>query len=134
MAAAVRRAIIVLAALAAAVPLAALGPRLAPLAATGTPPAEPVQWRAPPPMSASLERTLFDAPAAAEAPADAPELVGIVGRLDRDAVAMVRGRDGGVRTLKPGEGVDGWQLRSLAIDAAYFTRGAQSARVALAGE
>jgi hypothetical protein len=59
-------------------------------------------------------------------------LVGIVGRLDQDAVAMVRGRNGAMRTLRPGEGVDGWQLRSLAIDAAYFTRGTQSARVALA--
>ncbi len=126
------RAAIALAVLAAAVPLAMLGPRLAPLAASGTPPAEAVRWRAPPPLSASLERPLFDAPAAAEAPADAPELVGIVGRLDQDAVAMVRGRDGAMRTLRPGEGVDGWQLRSLAIDAAYFTRGTQSARVALA--
>ncbi len=89
-----------------------------------------VVWSGPPPLSAALERPLFD-PGEGQVPADAPELVGIVGRLDRDAVAMVRGRDGGVRTLRPGEGVDGWQLRSLAIDAAYFTRGAQSARVGL---
>lgn len=124
---------IALALLAAAIPVATLGPRLMPEDGGAVPPPEPVAWRSPPPLAAALERPLF-APAEAEVAADAPELVGIVGRLDRDAVAMVRGRDGGVRTLRPGEGIDGWQLRSLAIDAAYFTRGAQSARVALAGE
>ncbi|PCD03704.1 hypothetical protein COC42_04955 [Sphingomonas spermidinifaciens] len=120
-----------LALLAVAIPAAALGPRLIWRPDGMTTPPEPVAWNAPPPLSAALDRPLFDA-AEAEPPADAPELVGIVGRLDRDAVAMVRGQDGGVRTLRPGEGVDGWQLRSLAIDAAYFTRGTQSARVTLA--
>lgn len=63
-------------------------------------------------------------------PADAPQLVGIVGRIGRDAVALVR--SGGVsRTLAPGESVDGWRLESLAIDAAFFTRGAQRMRVPL---
>ena len=67
----------------------------------------------------------------ADAPADAPELAGIVGRIGRDAVAMVRGADGRTRTLDVGESVDGWTLESLAIDAAIFTRGGQRARVAL---
>lgn len=127
-----RRGVIALAGLAIAVPLVALAPRVSGVAATGAPPPEPVAWRMPPPLSAALERPLFDTAAETAVPADAPELIGIVGRLDRDAVAMVRGRDGAMRTLRPGEGIDGWRLRSLAIDAAYFTRGAQSARVALA--
>lgn len=82
----------------------------------------------PPPLRAAFARTLF-APSAADAlPADAPQLLGVVGRLGRDAVAMVRGSEG-TRTLSPGDSIDGWQLRSLAIDAAFFTRGGQSARV-----
>lgn len=129
---ALNRGILVFLAAAIGVPLAFALPRLFEKPPTlPTVAAAPVVWAGPPPLSASLERSLFEAPAA-EAPADAPELVGIVGRLDQDAVAMVRGRDGAMRTLRPGEGVDGWQLRSLAIDAAYFTRGTQSARVALA--
>lgn len=83
---------------------------------------------------ALFERPVFGAaPAAEEAPppADAPALVGIVGRLDRDAVALVRTQAGTTRTLKIGESVDGWTLASLALDAAYFTRGAQRVRVPL---
>ncbi|HTG38662.1 hypothetical protein [Sphingomonas sp.] len=120
-----------LAALALAIPAAMIGPRL--LSPPVAPPvvADAIDWRAPPPMSAALARPLFDAGGATAMPADAPELVGVAGRLGRDAVAMVRGRDGAVRTLAPGEGVDGWQLRSLSIDAAYFTRGTQQARVPL---
>ncbi|KQN19242.1 hypothetical protein ASE86_12020 [Sphingomonas sp. Leaf33] len=69
------------------------------------------------------------------APDDAPQLAGIVGRIGADAVAMVRTADGRTRTIAVGEGVDGWTLESLAIDAAYFTRGGQKARVPLpAGE
>ncbi len=92
-------------------------------------PAPPV----PPPLRAAFAHPLFAAPVIESAPpADAPQLIGIVGRLGRDAVALVRGSDG-TRTLAPGDSVDGWQLRSLAIDAAYFTRGGQSARVAVPG-
>ncbi|MFZ5746578.1 MAG: hypothetical protein ACOY45_02845 [Pseudomonadota bacterium] len=79
--------------------------------------------------------TSADGAEGADAPADAPQLVGIAGRIDRDAVALVRTADGKTRTLKAGESVDGWRLESLAIDAAYFTRGAERARVPLpAGE
>jgi len=83
---------------------------------------------APPPLRAAFARTLFAPPPAEAVPADAPELLGVAGRLGRDAVAMVRGT-AGTRTLAPGDSIDGWQLRALSIDAAYFTRGGQSARV-----
>jgi hypothetical protein len=85
-----------------------------------------------PTLAAAFSRSLFGAPAeAAESPQDAPALVGIVGRLDQDAVALVRTADGTSRTLKIGESVDGWRLASLAIDAAFFTRGTERVRVAL---
>ncbi|KQM33119.1 hypothetical protein [Sphingomonas sp. Leaf10] len=86
----------------------------------------------PPPLRAAFARTLFAPPTADALPGDAPVLLGVVGRLGRDAVAMVRGAEG-TRTLSPGDSVDGWQLRSLAIDAAYFTRGGQTARVPMPG-
>nr|WP_243846827.1 hypothetical protein [Sphingomonas japonica] len=88
---------------------------------------------APPPGDAAFRRALF-APAALaveDAPADAPALAGIVGRIDADAVALVHTSLGETRTLKPGEAVDGWTLQSLAIDAAYFTRGNARVRVPL---
>lgn len=94
----------------------------------------PLAVKASPPLAAAFERPLFGAPAeAGEAalPGDAPALVGIVGRLGQDAVALVRTADGTTRALQIGESVDGWQLASLAIDAAYFTRGAQRVRVPL---
>ncbi|PZO74521.1 MAG: hypothetical protein DI632_13245 [Sphingomonas hengshuiensis] len=86
----------------------------------------------PPPLRATFARALFAPPAADALPDDAPQLLGIVGRLGRDAVALVRGAEG-TRTLSPGDSIDGWQLRSLAIDAAYFTRGGQNARVPMPG-
>jgi hypothetical protein len=98
-------------------------PDAAPLAAPATPP----------PLRAAFARKLFADPVADAAPADAPQLVGVIGRLGRDAVALVRGVSG-TRTLSPGDSIDGWQLRSLAIDAAYFTRGGQTARVPMPGE
>ncbi|KQN71347.1 hypothetical protein ASE91_05490 [Sphingomonas sp. Leaf62] len=97
-------------------------PVVGPLAAPATPP----------PLRAAFARTLFAPPAADALPDDAPVLLGVVGRLGRDAVALVRGAEG-TRTLSPGDSVDGWQLRSLAIDAAYFTRGGQTARVPVPG-
>ncbi len=67
--------------------------------------------------------------------ADGPELVGIVGRLPDDAVALVRRADGRTRSLRLGEATDGWTLASLSADAAAFTRGAERLRVAMpAGE
>ncbi|WP_423602261.1 hypothetical protein [Sphingomonas sp. MS122] len=89
----------------------------------------------PPPMpavAAVYERPLFAAVEASdEIPADAPALVGIAGRLNRDAVALVRLADGNSRSLGVGESVDGWRLESLAIDAAFFTRGRERVRVAM---
>lgn len=83
-------------------------------------------------IGAVYERALF-APAegGGDAPADAPALVGIAGRLNRDAVALVRLATGGSRSLAIGESVDGWRLESLAIDAAFFTRGRERVRVAV---
>lgn len=94
----------------------------------------PIASNALPPVSRVFDRTLF-APAEAEAaPADAPMLTGIAGRLNRDAVALVRLADGSARTLAVGESVDGWRLESLAIDAAFFTRGRERVRVAMQDE
>ncbi|MDV3457355.1 hypothetical protein RZN05_10210 [Sphingomonas sp. HF-S4] len=89
-----------------------------------------------PALAAVYERPLFGAAGEENTPAlpaDAPALVGVVGRLGADAVALVRTGDG-TRALQIGESVDGWQLTSLAIDAAFFTRGAQRVRVPLPGE
>ncbi len=97
----------------------------------------PLTAPAPATLTAAYERPLFGLPqgAAAEAlPQDAPALVGVAGRLGADAVALVRGADGTTRTLAIGDSVDGWQLASLAIDAAFFTRGAQRIRVPLPAE
>lgn len=92
------------------------------------PPAEP-------PYTHLFRRTLFGGavPAAEEipVPADAPRLIGIVGRIGSDAVAMMRGADGTGRSLAVGESVDGWRLESLAIDAAFFSRGNERLRVPL---
>jgi hypothetical protein len=97
-------------------------------------PAMPLEVKPAPPLATVFERPLFGAAPEGEAealPADAPGLVGIVGRLGGDAVALVRTHDGATRTLRIGESVDGWQLANLAIDAAFFTRGAQRVRVPL---
>jgi hypothetical protein len=91
----------------------------------------------PPPLPAParvFERPLFAATEGDSTPADAPELTGIAGRLDRDAVALVRIADGSARTLAVGESVDGWRLESLAIDAAFFTRGRERVRVAMSSD
>jgi hypothetical protein len=132
-----RRAVLGLAgAFAVLMPLILLVPRSAPdEAAIAAPPPPPLAApAASPPLVAAYERPLFGAPAEspdAALPADAPSLIGIVGRLGADAVALVRTADGATRALQVGESVDGWQLASLAIDAAFFTRGAQRVRVPL---
>jgi hypothetical protein len=109
-------------------------PSTSPVAPIG-PPTGPLAVPTPgPPLAAAYERPLFAAPSEVEdaaLPGDAPALVGIVGRLGADAVALVRTADGTTRALQVGESVDGWQLASLAIDAAFFTRGVQRVRVPL---
>lgn len=117
---------------AAAMPMALLWPG----APAGAPErAADVRPVMPPPMpavGAIYERQLFAAVEASdETPADAPALVGIAGRLNKDAVALVRLADGSSRSLGVGESVDGWRLESLAIDAAFFTRGRERVRVAM---
>ncbi|UUL83941.1 hypothetical protein [Sphingomonas qomolangmaensis] len=109
-----------------------LAPSPEPLRALSSPSQTTLAAR--PPLDAALGRSLFGAVTEARAtPADAPALVGIAGRLNVDAVAMVRTSEGASRTLAVGEAVDGWQLRALAIDAAFFTRGTQEARVPMPG-
>jgi hypothetical protein len=86
-----------------------------------------------PDIAAVYERPLFAVAEGSEAlPSDAPALVGIAGRLNKDAIALVRLADGSSRSLGVGESVDGWRLESLAIDAAFFTRGRERVRVAMA--
>lgn len=88
--------------------------------------------RAGPPAAGPPRRPLFPADAAPAAPpADAPVLLGIAGRLGRDAVALVRDGDGGVATLPPGGTIGGWRLDNLSADAALFTRNGERARVAM---
>ncbi|RYE04293.1 MAG: hypothetical protein EOP61_01130 [Sphingomonadales bacterium] len=115
-----------------AIPLALLMPAKVTKVADRAPAPVPISVTTPPPLASVYERGLFRAVAPAEsaAPADAPALIGIVGRLGEDAVALVR-TGGASRALRIGDSVDGWKLESLAIDAAFFTRGAERARVPL---
>lgn len=127
-------AIVVAAGVAVAFPVALLPAWRAVPAAKPAPPSAPLTaGDMPPALAALYERPLFGnaREEAGETPADAPQLVGIAGRLGADAVALVRIGDGATRTLRIGESVDGWQLVSLAIDAAFFTRGTQRVRVPL---
>lgn len=127
-----RRVLIAVGLISAIVPVIALYP-YAPEPQPGARPA--VATIVPPPLPAParvFERPLFAAAEGDAAPADAPVLTGIAGRLNRDAVAIVRIADGSARTLAVGESVDGWRLESLAIDAAFFTRGRERVRVAMA--
>ncbi|RYY47420.1 MAG: hypothetical protein EOP59_01205 [Sphingomonadales bacterium] len=128
-----RVALALAAATAVALPLALLVPGRATKAPAPKPALLPIAAPATPPLAAVYERSLFSAVAEAEsaAPADAPILIGIVGRLGEDAVALVRTAEGPSRALRIGESVNGWNLASLAIDAAFFTRGAERVRVPL---
>lgn len=130
-----RRVLIAAGIVAALVPVIALYPYpVAPRSSARTDMATTI---VPPPLPTParvFERPLFAAAEASAAPADAPVLTGIAGRLNRDAVALVRSADGSARTLAVGESVDGWRLESLAIDAAFFTRGRERVRVAMQDE
>ncbi len=117
--------------LAVAMPIALLLPGGAGKAPRAAPVPAPIGAGTMPALARVYERPLFGTAEPAEAPADAPRLVGIVGRLNVDAVALVKASDGTTRTLATGESVDGWSLASLAIDAAFFTRGSERVRVPL---
>lgn len=117
-----------------AMPALLLRPGVAPPEPVVAPPSPPLAPPVEPVLGVAFERPLFSAAPAAPidaAPGDAPALVGIVGRLDQDAVALVRSADGNSRTLKVGESVDGWRLEALALDAASFVRGNERRRVPL---
>lgn len=122
------------AAFAATMPVALLWPRAERAAPPERAIERPVIPAPVPAVTAIYERPLFAvAEGGEEMPADAPALVGIAGRLNKDAVALVRLADGSSRSLSVGESVDGWRLESLAIDAAFFTRGRERVRVAMDG-
>lgn len=126
-------ALIAAGAFAIAVPLALLLPGRAAKAPEQSRQPVPISAAPAPALAAVYERTMFGtlAPAENETPTDAPSLIGIVGRLGEDAVALVRTAEGTTRSLRIGDSVDGWNLASLAIDAAFFTRGTERARVPL---
>jgi hypothetical protein len=118
-----------------AMPLLLLGTASAPRMEDAAPMrALPLQPRPVPTLTALYKRPLFASAGLPEErlPEDAPDLLGIAGRLNRDAVAMVRGADGSARSLAIGDSVDGWRLGALAIDAAFFERSGQRIRVPLA--
>lgn len=126
-----KRLLIAAALVSGAVPVVALypyplAPRPGGRPAIGTIAPEPL-----PPVGAVYARPLFAPEEREAAPTDAPALTGIAGRLNRDAVALVRLADGSARTLAIGESVEGWRLESTAIDAAFFTRGRERVRVAM---
>jgi hypothetical protein len=114
-----------------AMPVILLPPGTTAEAPPSAAPQPPLSAPPQPTLAAAFARPLFAGASAEAQPHDAPALVGIVGRLDQDAVAMVQTSDGATRTLHIGESVDGWRLASLAIDAASFTRGSEQVRVAL---
>lgn len=124
-------------ALAAGLAVAVLTPALLLLPGTGAgkakqaPTLVPLTAPASSPVAAAYARPLFAASQPDAAPADAPQLAGIAGRLGSDAVALVRTAEGTTRALRIGESVDGWSLASLSIDAAFFTRGNERVRVPL---
>ncbi|WP_218943083.1 hypothetical protein [Sphingomonas sp. R-74633] len=124
-------ALAVVGALAVAMPLVLLLPGKAGKAPPPAPLPAPIGAGTMPVLARAYERPMFGTAEPAEAPSDAPQLVGIVGRLNVDAVALVKGSDGTTRTLRVGESADGWSLASLAIDAAFFTRGGERVRVPL---
>lgn len=124
-------ALAVVGALALVLPVALLLPGRADKAPAAAPMPAPIGAGTMPVLARAYERPLFGTAEPAAAPSDAPQLVGIVGRLNVDAVALVKGSDGSTRTLRVGESADGWSLASLAIDAAFFTRGNERVRVPL---
>jgi len=113
------------------VPAAAPPPRVPPSAAPAT-----LRPAPPPTLDVALNRALFAEPdpagSAPFAAADAPALVGIAGRLPDDIVALVRIDGGRTRSLRVGDGIDGWRLSAIAADAAFFTRGGEQVRATLA--
>lgn len=114
-------------------PTLLLLPAAAPPASRAAKAVSPLAPLPPPPVAALYRRTLFGTAADPAPPSDAPELLGIAGRIDADAVALVRTAGGETRSLRPGDSVNGWRLEALAADAASFARGTETVRVAVAG-
>ncbi len=62
-------------------------------------------------------------PVAAEEALGLPTLIGIAGRLPDDVEVLLRLREGSTRSVRIGESIEGWTLRSVAPDRAIFERG-----------
>lgn len=58
-----------------------------------------------------------------EAVPDRLILIGIAGRLPNDVEVLLRLPEGATRTVRIGDTVDGWTLRTVAPDRAVFERG-----------
>lgn len=126
--------------IAAALLIGAIVPPMLLAMAQGEPPGtdrtrrQPIDPMPMPELSAVYRHALFAAPERLSDPAiDQPDLVGVIGRIGRDAVAIVRQGDGGTRTLGLGDSIDGWRLEALSADAAAFRRGNRQVRVAVPG-
>lgn len=109
-----------------AVPLLALLPVDAPRAPRAPTVLLPSPVPAPPArrLFAAAPETALVLPPAGQAAADPalPQLVGVIGRLPDDAVALVRGDGARARSLAIGDVERGWRLEALSANAALFTR------------
>lgn len=94
----------------------------------------PVRPGTPPQPASAFQRSLFGQADTDIGVEDQPVLVGIFGRIGRDAVAIVRSSGGETRTLGLGDSVEGWRLEALSADAASFRRGNRQVRVAVPGQ
>lgn len=75
------------------------------------------------PIEASGTPGLVDEAAAL----DAPELLGLAGRLPDDVEVLVRNAEGGTSALRVGDSLLGWTLVSVAADRAVFERDGRQA-------
>jgi hypothetical protein len=87
-----------------------------------------------PPAALALDRPLFTSnPASRREPElrDAPALVGVVGRLPDDGVALVTTSAGKTRSMRIGDVEGGWTLLALDPGGASFGRGTERLRVSV---
>jgi hypothetical protein len=120
-------------AMAASLLLPALALRLAPVEAVdiAIQPVKPLTPRYPPASADAIEGSLFAA-ADGDMTADtALRLAGIAGRFPGQAVALVRGSDGTLKTMAIGDSHEGWTLTALAPAAAQFAKGRDTLRLDL---
>lgn len=101
----------------------------------------PLPATAPPPSTAAIEaRPLFDptrgttpatdAASGASATIDAVTLVGVA-RRGRRAVAVLRGSDGVIHSVEPGQQLLGWTLGAVRTDTVDLVRGDEHRSIAV---